>query len=525
MRMDVSDVIGSFGLYHFIVLLVTVLRALPSAWTLTGIDFISGDVPFRCAYDEDTWYLIKKNHSLERYLKNNCSKFHIQIDHKGELVLLNISAPLKCPKFAFDKPDTAYGWSVVEEWSLVCDRHLMGSAMQSIVFAGSFVGAIIFGLVADWQGRRRSLLVSTVTFAGFAMISATQKSFWLFNTFRFFQAAAVAGIQITASALFMELLLPRDRYLFNVGFSIGFAVCTVPIPYVTMALNSWQLFQLVTGLCALCILLPLLVVEESPRWLVSQKRTLEAREVLNSIFTTNRRIVSNFSYLMSNLVEQTHNREIEGIFRLLGHGRLRIQLSLILLYWLIENGIYYAEIFLSSHIRDTDHKLAFAINAAAEIPAGLIGMIFLRYFNRRSSMASSLAVGSACAIVAAAIPIQDALYSLVLSGLTRFFLTLATSIKWVYTLELMPTNIRSLGFAMAFAMGRIGGIFAPYIRDMAISSPENQKWCFVIISVGSLCATMLVFFLPETINAQLPDSFFETFRRQRRRRGQSIPRT
>ncbi|XP_022657264.1 organic cation transporter protein-like isoform X2 [Varroa destructor] len=453
MRMDVSDVIGSFGLYHFIVLLVTVLRALPSAWTLTGIDFISGDVPFRCAYDEDTWYLIKKNHSLERYLKNNCSKFHIQIDHKGELVLLNISAPLKCPKFAFDKPDTAYGWSVVEEWSLVCDRHLMGSAMQSIVFAGSFVGAIIFGLVADWIRD-----------------------------------------DIGDSEIFLALQ---------------------HVPFLSSRCGSWYTDHSISPL----------VVEESPRWLVSQKRTLEAREVLNSIFTTNRRIVSNFSYLMSNLVEQTHNREIEGIFRLLGHGRLRIQLSLILLYWLIENGIYYAEIFLSSHIRDTDHKLAFAINAAAEIPAGLIGMIFLRYFNRRSSMASSLAVGSACAIVAAAIPIQDALYSLVLSGLTRFFLTLATSIKWVYTLELMPTNIRSLGFAMAFAMGRIGGIFAPYIRDMAISSPENQKWCFVIISVGSLCATMLVFFLPETINAQLPDSFFETFRRQRRRRGQSIPRT
>lgn len=69
---------------------------------------------------------------------------------------------------------------------------------------------------------------------------------------------------------------------------------------------------------------------------------------------------------------------------------------------------------------------------------------------------------------------EDALYSLVLSGLTRFFLTLATSIKWVYTLELMPTNIRSLGFAMAFAMGRIGGIFAPYIRDMV---RIDSKYC------------------------------------------------
>ncbi|OQR78011.1 organic cation transporter protein-like [Tropilaelaps mercedesae] len=392
----------------------------------------------------------------------------------------------------------------------------MGSAMQSIVFGGSFVGAIAFGLVSDWQGRRRSLLVSTVAFAGFAMSSAVWRTWWVFNTLRFLQAASVAGIQITSAALFMELLLPRDRYLFNVGFTVGFAVCTVPIPYVAMALNSWRLFQLVTGLCALCILPPLLVVEESPRWLVNQKRTLEAREVLNSIFTTNRRTVQNFSYLMSNLVEQTHNKEAEGIFRLLSHGRLRVQLLLILLYWFIENGIYYAEIFLSSHIKDTNGNLAFAINAAAEIPAGLVGMVCIRFFNRRSSMAGSLAIGSACAIVAAALPMKGPTYSLSVSALTRFFLTMATSIKWVYTLELMPTNIRSLGFALAFAVGRIGGIFAPYIRDLALLSEDNQKWCFGIIGVGSLCATMLVFFLPETLNAQLPDSFFETYRRARR---------
>ena len=171
------------------------------------------------------------------------------------------------------------------------------------------------------------------------------------------------------------------------------------------------------------------------------------------------------------------------------------------------NDIYLEVTHLFS--TEIDPKNAFAIGAAAEIPAGIVGMFLLRFLNRRSSMAGSLAVGSACSIATAFIPLSklnlfwasnDARVKdqniggekaiefiapimiplvfpgtpnlkLALSSVTRFFLTVATSIKWVYTLELLPTNIRSLGFALAFAVGRIGGMLAPFIRDLVRFRP------------------------------------------------------
>ncbi|XP_003740313.1 organic cation transporter protein [Galendromus occidentalis] len=509
MLLDISDVIGEFGIYHFIVLLVTVLRALPSAWTLTGIDFLTGDFNVSCtggSFAESIHF----GKSVQECLVHPTNGTHI-----------DTSVWVDCVNFTYGTVETR--WSVVPEWNLVCQKRWISSAMQTLVFAGCFVGAIVFGLLSDWQGRRKSLLVSTILFAVFAIGSSVVPELWAFNLLRFVQAAAVAGIQVTSAALFMELLLPRDRYLMNVGFTIAFAACTIAVPFVSQALNSWRLFQLVCGLCALCILPPLLIVEESPRWLVNQKRTLEAREVLNSIFTTNRRSIPNFTYVMSSLVERSQSSESQGILVLLGNPRLRRQLIIILLYWLVENGIYYADIFLSAHIPDLDPRTTFAIGAAAEIPAGIVGMFLLRFLNRRSSMAGSLAIGSACSIATAFLSLKQPTLKLALSSVTRFFLTVATSIKWVYTLELLPTNIRSLGFALAFAVGRIGGMLAPFIRDLALASVSNQKWCFVIVGSGSFLATVLVFFLPETLNSQLPDSIFESFLRNRRR-SQSLPR-
>lgn len=46
--MDVSEVVGKFGRYHFILILVNILRAIPIGWTLTSVDFLAGDVDHTC---------------------------------------------------------------------------------------------------------------------------------------------------------------------------------------------------------------------------------------------------------------------------------------------------------------------------------------------------------------------------------------------------------------------------------------------------------------------------------------------
>lgn len=56
---DVSEVVGSFGKYHFVLIIVNILRAIPIGWTLTSVDFLAGDVDYVCAppadYRGDSW--------------------------------------------------------------------------------------------------------------------------------------------------------------------------------------------------------------------------------------------------------------------------------------------------------------------------------------------------------------------------------------------------------------------------------------------------------------------------------------
>lgn len=62
--------------------------------------------------------------------------------------------------------------------------------------------------------------------------------------------------------------------------------------------------------------------------------------------------------------------------------------------------------------------------------------------------------------------------NLALNMASRCMLNVTTAIKWVHTMEVFPTRVRSFGFAASFTFGRIGGILAPFTRDL-VSGPRD----------------------------------------------------
>lgn len=89
----------------------------------------------------------------------------------------------------------------------------------------------------------------------------------------------------------------------------------------------------------------------------------------------------------------------------------------------------------------------------------------------------------------------------------RFILVISGAVKWVYTMEIFPTAARGFGFSSCFTMGRIGGIVAPFMRDLGkhvhFTAPSLAMGAAGVI--GAMCAC----FLPETQGLPLPDTFEE----------------
>lgn len=521
--LDVSDVVGQLGWYHLAVGAITVLRAFPTSWTLLIAPFIVPDVDHWCA--KPTW--LTANWTDEQWkeiaipttgaaeganasvgstpgaLKFERCRYRAVLENGT----VDPETLLACEAWTYN--ETVPGSSAVPEWGLVCSHDWQRSLMQSVVFAGSLVGALVLGRLSDRYGRRSTFFLSNFGFILFASVSAASPSATCYNSLRFITAICVAGIQMTTASLFTEIVEPRHRNLLNVGFSLGFTLPTLLLPGVAYLVGSWKYLQLVAGLSGLILIPFIFILQESPRWLVSTHREKQARAAIVKILRINGRPVPDMETTMRELVEKskadaqlTSTSPIE----IMRHKRLLRNAILLFVVWFCDNLLLFATT-LSSVDLGGSRFINFALSAAGEIPGGLVSLPLVRYCRRRRSQAALLLLAGLAAILISLLPLENLWLRLGLNMTSRFLLVISGAIKWVFTMEIFPTATRSFGFAACFTMGRIGGIVAPFMRDLGIHVHTIAPT--IVLSGAGLCGATAACFLPETLGKPLPDTFDE----------------
>ncbi|CAN7995703.1 unnamed protein product [Ixodes hexagonus] len=312
--LDVSDVVGRLGWYHAAIGAVTVLRAIPTAWTLLMAPFIVPPVDHSCAmpallvfqnWTQERWrssalVVIRNGSDEESVVLDRCS-VHPLLD--TELGVFDKNSTAKCDSWTYNETDP--GASAVPEWDLVCGNDWQRSMMQSVVFLGSLVGALVIGRLSDRFGRRFMFFTATFIYIVFGCAAAASPSVSWYNSLRFFASVCIAGIQTTAAALFTEIVQPRHRMLLNVGFCLGFTLPTLLLPGVAYLLASWKLLQLAAGLSAAVLVPFIFIVQESPRWLVATRREQRAQRAIEKILRFNGRPIPDMKSTMTLLAEKS----------------------------------------------------------------------------------------------------------------------------------------------------------------------------------------------------------------------------
>lgn len=188
--------------------------------------------------------------------------------------------------------------------SAQCDLNLNTHTkgwLNSIIFIGMMVGAYCWGSVADSLGRKRVLIAISIMNALCIVASSFSQNYALFMFFRFLNGAALGGSGPVIWSYFAEFqpkskrgsMLSFMAAFWTLGnlFVAGLAWVIIPaeIGYEspTFQYNSWRIFLLICALPSFLVAALLLLLPESPKFLLSRGRHDEALEVFKGIYYTN----------------------------------------------------------------------------------------------------------------------------------------------------------------------------------------------------------------------------------------------
>ena len=83
---------------------------------------------------------------------------------------------------------------------------------------------------------------------------------------------------------------------------------------------------------------------------------------------------------------------------------------------------------------------------------------------------------------------------------------------YVYTPEVYPTVLRSVGVGSCSGMARTGAMLTPYVAQVLMKA--SLSWAVAVYALAAATAAVVCFFLPvETQGKEMPDHKYETRRR------------
>ncbi|WBU56800.1 MFS transporter [Paracoccus sediminicola] len=343
----------------------------------------------------------------------------------------------------------------------------------TLFFLGMFVGAFVFGRVADRLGRRNVLLLTVAADAVFGLASVFAGDFTLLLALRFLTGVAVGGTLPVDYAMMAEFLPPKNRGRWLVLLEGFWAVGTIVVALTAWLAASygaeapWRWIFLIAALPALIGIFLRIWVPESPMYLLKTGQQDKARRVVNRV------LVTNGAAKLSHDTELTLAAPPEGAPNSILSDSLRIRTFGIMAVWFLVSLSYYGVFiwvpgWLAGEGMGWVRGYGFlVILALAQIPGYALAAYGVERWGRRATlMGFLLASAAGCFLFTLSLNPGLVAISLILMS---FALLGSWGALYAFTPELYPTNLRGTGMGTASAIARLGGLFAPTLLTFAFA--------------------------------------------------------
>ncbi|KAK1260269.1 Organic cation/carnitine transporter 4 [Acorus gramineus] len=395
------------------------------------------------------------------------------------------------------------GSSTVAEWGLVCGEEYKVGLAQSAFFAGSMIGAGIFGHLSDSSlGRKGTLTAACVANGILGLSTSLCPSYWAYATLRFLTGLATGGVGLTAFVLATEPVGPSKRGAVGMASFYFFSVGCVFLSGLTYAFPSWRALYAATSIPSLvfafAILLPF--VWESPRWYLVRGRTEEAMRTMRAIAEGNGITIPDKTSLILDIpsLSPSSSTPSPSILDVARSPLTRPRLLLAVLVNFLTSVVYYGLTLNVVNLGKSHLRLNVALNAVAELPGYAAAALLLDRCGRRPVSAGTMWLGGAACTVGSLVTIAGARMA---CGVVGIFAMAATyNLLMVYVAELFPTAVRNASLGCVTQAGQLGAVAAPLVVVMGGGLP------FAVFGACAVVAGAAALYLPETADRPLYDT-------------------
>lgn len=305
--------------------------------------------------------------------------------------------------------------------------------------------------------------------------------------------------------LIMEIIGPKHRELIGILYQIPFNVGHASLAVFSYFIRTWRWFQFSITIFSVVFLIYLCTIPESPRWLLTTGKTESAITILEKIAKFNRSPTESIKpeiEAYAKVIAERHPAKKGTVFDLFRTPFLRWKTICMTIIWIVVCLVYYGTAQYISKLGG-DIFLNNLIAAALGIPGTLICILLTKYLGRKLSMIITNALSGIALLVLCFCLLFDMETIQIICAIVGLFgasMTFPNAYLWGG--ETFPTVVRSNGMGLCSMLGRVGGLLAPLICDLA----HIKVWITpLIFGIASIIAVFAATYLPETKGLPLPE--------------------
>jgi Na+/melibiose symporter-like transporter len=238
---------------------------------------------------------------------------------------------------------------------------------------------------------------------------------------------------------------------------------------VAYLVQDWVKLSLYTSVPFFAYYLYLLIMPESPRWLLMKGRVEEALKILENMARVNGKTFPvEFRKQLQERVLQEKNRKNKKVeknlnaFDLCKTPNMRLKTLLITFCWFATETVYLGLTYYGPSMGENQY-LSFFLSSLVEVPSYLLCWLLMDVWGRRWPMCLLMILSGIVCSITVLLPDEATDETLILYLIAKSMISASFLIIYPFAGELYPTQARGVGIGTSSYIGGLGLIVIPFI--------------------------------------------------------------